>query len=46
MAAHVLFDSSATRYFVSHALSKNFSDAPRTLDYPLEVKIADDRSVM
>ena len=45
MTAHVLFDSGATRSFVSLALSKKFSDAPGTLDYPLEVEIADDRTV-
>ena len=45
MTAHVLFDSGATRSFVSLALSKKFRDAPGTLDAPLEVEIADDRTV-
>lgn len=43
MTAHVLFDSGATRSFVSLTLS--ISDAPRILDYPLEVEIADNRYV-
>ena len=41
----VLFDSGATRSFVSLALSKKFSRAPGELDCPLEVEIADDRTV-
>ena len=45
MTAHVLFDSGATRSFVSLALSKKFRDAPGTLDTLLEVEIADDRTV-
>ncbi|XP_023768582.1 uncharacterized protein LOC111917162 [Lactuca sativa] len=43
MTAHIFFDSGATRSFVSLALGKKFRDAPKTLDSPLEVKIADDR---
>ena len=43
--ALVLFDSGATRSFVSLALSKRFSRAPGELDCPLEVEIADDRTV-
>ena len=31
--------------FLSLVLSKKFSDAPMTLDYPLEVEIVDDRLV-
>ena len=45
MSAHVLFDSGATRSFMSLALSKKFGDAPGTLDSLLEVEIADDRTV-
>ncbi|XP_052627606.1 uncharacterized protein LOC128134171 [Lactuca sativa] len=45
MSAHVLFDSGTTRSFLSLALSKKFRDAPGTLDTPLEVEIADDRTV-
>ena len=41
----VLFDSGASRSFVSLALSKRFSESSGTLDCPLEVGIADDRSV-
>ena len=41
----VLFDSGATRSFVSLALSKKFAGAPGELDFPLDVEIADDRSV-
>ena len=43
--AHVLFDSGATRSFVSLSLRKKLCDAPRTLDFPLEVEIVDDRTV-
>ena len=42
----VLFDSGATRSFVSLTLSKRFADALGDLDYLLEVEIADDRSVL
>ena len=45
MSVHVLFDSGATRSFVSLALSKKFRDTSGTLDSPLEVEIADDRTV-
>ncbi|KAL7590500.1 hypothetical protein Lser_V15G37230 [Lactuca serriola] len=45
MSTHVHFDSGATRSFMSLALSKKFRDAPGTLDSPLEVEIADDRTV-
>ncbi|XP_052626964.1 uncharacterized protein LOC128133531 [Lactuca sativa] len=45
MSAHVVFDSGATRPFVSLSLSKKFWDAPGTLDSLLEVEIADDRTV-
>ena len=41
----VLFDSGATRSFVSLALSKRFSESSGMLDCPLEVEIADERSV-
>ena len=41
----VLFDSGATRSFVSLALSKKFPESSGMLDCPLEVEIADDRSV-
>lgn len=34
-----------TRSFISILLSKKFSDAPSTLDYPLEAEIVDDRLV-
>ena len=40
-----LFDSGPTRSFLSLQLSKRFDHAHGQLDYPLEVKIADDRSV-
>ena len=42
MIAHFLFNTGATRSFVSLALSKKFSDAPGTLNYPLEVEISDE----
>ncbi|XP_052621790.1 uncharacterized protein LOC128127358 [Lactuca sativa] len=45
MSAHVLFDSGATRSFVSLVLSEKFRDAPGTLDSPLEVEVTDDRHV-
>ena len=41
----VLFDSGATRSFVSLTLSKKFPESSGMLDCPLEVEIADDRSV-
>ena len=41
----VLFDSGATRLFVSLALSKKFPESSGMLDCPLEVEIADDQSV-
>ena len=41
----VLFDSGATRSFVSLALSKKFTESSGMLDCPLEVEIVDDRSV-
>ena len=41
----VLFDSGATRSFVSLALSKRFTESSGMLDFPLEVETADDRSV-
>lgn len=42
VSALVLFDSGATRSFVSLGLNKRFGDAPRELGYPLEVEITDD----
>lgn len=45
MTSHDLFDSRATRYFVSLSLSKKLSDAPKALDYMLEIEIADDHTV-
>ncbi|CAH1421118.1 unnamed protein product [Lactuca virosa] len=45
ISAMVLFDSGATIYFVSLALSKRFSRAPGELDCPLDVEIADDRTI-
>ncbi|XP_052627095.1 uncharacterized protein LOC128133625 [Lactuca sativa] len=45
ISSMVLFDSGATRSFVSLALSKRFSRAPRELDCLLDVEIADDRIV-
>ena len=45
MTGHFMFDSGATRSFMSLVLSKKFSDALRTLDYLLEVEIFDDRLV-
>ena len=41
----VLFDPGATQSFVSLLLSKRFGEAPGLLYYPLEVEIADDRSI-
>ena len=41
----VLFESGATRSFVSLALSKRFSESSGMLDCPIEVEIVDDRSV-
>ena len=41
----MLFDSGATRSIVSLALSKKFPESSGMLDCPLEVEIADDRSV-
>ena len=46
ISATILFDSGATRSFVSLALSKRFSRAPGELDCPLEVEIVADRTVM
>ena len=40
--AHVLFDTEATRPFVSLVLRKKFQDAPRTLNLLLEVEIMED----
>ena len=45
ISALILFDSWATRSFVSLALSKRFARALRELDCPLDVEIANDRSV-
>ena len=41
----VLFNSGATRSFVSLALNKKFPESSGMLDCPLEVDIADDRLV-
>ena len=45
ITVQVLFDSGATRSFVSLALSKMFPESSGKLDCPLEVEIADDQSV-
>ena len=45
LPVQVLFDSGASRSFVSLALSKKFHESSGELDCPLEVEIADDRSV-
>ena len=45
ISALVLFDSGATRSFVSLALSNRFIGAPGELDCPLDVEIVDDRFV-
>lgn len=45
ISAFVLFDSGTAQSFVSLALNKRFSDAPRELDHPLELEIVDDRPV-
>ena len=45
ISALVFFDSGATRYFVSRALSKQFVGASGELDCPLDAEIADDRTV-
>ena len=42
ISALLLFDSGATRSFVSLALSKRFARALGELDCPLDVKIGDD----
>lgn len=42
MTTHVLFDSGATRSFVSFAFNKKFNDDLGIL-YPLEIEIVDDR---
>ena len=41
----VLFDSGSTRSFVSLPLSKRFFESSGMLDCPLELEIADDRSM-
>ena len=41
-SAYILFDSGATRLFISLVLSNKFRDAPGTLDSPIEVEIVDD----
>ena len=41
----VLYDLGATRSFVSLALSMRFLESSGMLDFPLEVEIADDRSL-
>ena len=43
--ALVLFDSVATRSFVFLMLSKRFTGAPWDSECPLDVEIADDRTV-
>ena len=45
LPVQVLFDSGASRSFVSLALSKKFPESSGTLDCPLEVEVVDDRSV-
>ena len=45
ISALVLFDSGATRSFVSLALSKRFSRLPEELDCPLDIEIVDDMTV-
>ena len=42
---HVLFELRDTLSFISLTLNKSFSESTSMLDCPLEVKIADDRSV-
>ena len=43
--ALVFFDLGATRSYVLLMLSKRFVGAPGELDYPLDVKIDDDRTI-
>lgn len=43
MTVNVLLDSGSTRSFMPLVLSKRFSDTLGTLDYPLEVEIANNR---
>ena len=43
--ALVLFDTGASRSFVSHAFSHRLSSALKALGYELEVEIASDRKV-
>ena len=45
ISALVLFDPGATRSFVSLALNKQFVGAPGELDCPLDVQIAEDRTI-
>lgn len=45
ITTHVLFDSGATKSFVSLSLSKKFGGTPGASDYPLEVKIVDDSTM-
>ena len=45
ISAIVMFDSGATRSIVSLALSKQFSRVPGDLDCPLDIEIADDRTI-
>ena len=44
LSVDVLLYSGPTRSFVSLVLSKKFRDAPGTLDSPLEMEIANDRT--
>lgn len=45
LSGHVLFDLGTIRSFASLALSKKFRDGPGIFDSPLEVEIADDRTM-
>ena len=45
ISAFVLFNSGATRSFVSLALRKRFVGVPGELDCPLDIEIVDERFV-
>lgn len=46
MFAHVHFDSGATRSFMSLTLSKNFDVVSGALNFLLDEKVVDDRTVI
>lgn len=46
MTADVIFYSCTTRSFLSLMLSEKFGDTLRSSDYPFEVEIADERTMI